>query len=68
MKLTTNQKIVLSQAWHNGDEPQDFVARWGVTDSGITRAVNALIAFGLLTQDKIITELGEEAFWEISRI
>lgn len=68
MKLTTNQQIVLSQAWHNGDEPQDFVARWGVTDIGIARAVNALIARGLLTQDKTITELGEEAFFSISRI
>lgn len=68
MKLTPNQKTVLSQAWHNGDEPQEFVARWGVTDNGIARAVKALIALGLLTQDKIITELGKEAFWEISRI
>jgi hypothetical protein len=62
MKLTTNQKIVLMQAWHHAEEPRDFNVK-GVSDSGVTRAVNALIALGLLTPDKTITELGEAAHW-----
>jgi hypothetical protein len=63
MKLTTNQKIVLMQAW-GVEQPPEFTIK-GVSNSGVTRAVNALIALGLLTQDKIITELGEETFFNI---
>lgn len=68
MKLTLNQQLMLQQAWFERDEPPEFSAPTGMTEGGVTRAVNALIALGLLTPDKTITELGEETFWEIPRI
>jgi hypothetical protein len=68
MKLTLNQQLMLQQAWFDREEPLEWRTPAGMTEGGVTRAVNALIALGLLTQEKTITEIGEEAFWELPRI
>jgi hypothetical protein len=62
MKLTLNQQLMLQQAWFDREEPLEWRTPAGMTEGGVTRAVNALIALGLLTQEKTITEIGEEAF------
>ena len=57
MKLTLNQQLMLQQAWLDREEPLEWRTPAGMTEGGVTRAVNALIALGLLTQEKTITEM-----------